>query len=48
MRGCILRDVVVNPLGHDVELQLMRELHADSKVKVDSSTILLLVDASER
>lgn len=44
MRGCILRKVVVDPLGYDIELQLMRELHAVSKVKVDSSAIILLME----
>lgn len=46
MRGCILREVVVDPLGDDVELQLMRELHANSKVKKDSRAILLLMEVS--
>lgn len=48
IRGCILREVVVDPLGYDIELQLMRELHADSKVQVDSSTILLLMEVNGR
>jgi hypothetical protein len=44
--GCILRNVVVDPFGDDVELQLMRELHAGSKVKVDGSkeAIILLME----